>query len=231
MAYTNTSQETGTLHLHPQQYNPPPPAASPPPFFRHPGVPIDPSLDGQISQHSRSLQSSPQLQVLGHSTQHLQQSYYNGMGTPPPPAHTSPRFSHLSPRQRRQSTPAPYTPQDRQLPSRDDISSEEKLEEAYVKFVLYCNPAYPLDLDRTKLKEQFNSSPRSDGKSFSMWTLFDLIKKLEAEEIPSWKELALKLGVEPPDAAKGQSTQKVQQWTVRLKVCHPLFCCSSFHHI
>ena len=221
MAYTNTTHETDTLHLHPQQFSASSATTPPPPsYFRHPGVPIDPSLDSRPIHHAGS---SPQLHVLNSANlqpQHLQQTYYNGMGTPPPPpAHTSPRFAHLSPRQRRQSTPAPFTPQDRQLPPRDDVSTEEVLEDAYVKFVLYCNPAYPLDVDTGKLKELFNSSPKSDGKSFSMCRLYDLIRKLEAKEIPSWIQLALDLGVEPPDTAKGQSTQKVQQWTVRLKVC------------
>jgi hypothetical protein len=43
---------------------------------------------------------------------------------------------------------------------------------------------------------------------------------LDSKEIQTWTRLALDLGVEPPDMEKGQSTQKVQQYSVRLKVRH-----------
>jgi ARS binding protein 2 len=60
--------------------------------------------------------------------------------------------------------------------------------------------------------------PRSDGKTFSTRVLFDLLKKFESKEIKTWTELALELGVEKPAVDKGQSSQKVQQYSVRLKV-------------
>ena len=49
-------------------------------------------------------------------------------------------------------------------------------------------------------------------------TRVELIRKFDAKEIKTWSALALELGVEPPDIDKGQSTQKVQQYSVRLKV-------------
>ncbi|ORY63955.1 ARS binding protein 2-domain-containing protein [Pseudomassariella vexata] len=93
----------------------------------------------------------------------------------------------------------------------------ETIEDAYVKFIMYCNPAVPLETDTAALREAFRTPPKSDGKSFSTFTLFQLIKQLEDKEIKTWAELALKLGVKPPDQDKGQSSQKIQQYAVRLK--------------
>ncbi|CAK7227719.1 hypothetical protein SBRCBS47491_006663 [Sporothrix bragantina] len=91
------------------------------------------------------------------------------------------------------------------------------IEDAYVSFILACNPAVSPSTDTTALREAFRTPPRSDGKSFSIFTLYQLICQLEDREIKTWAELALKLGVEPPDQDKGQSSQKIQQYAVRLK--------------
>ncbi|TPX10580.1 uncharacterized protein E0L32_008466 [Thyridium curvatum] len=101
------------------------------------------------------------------------------------------------------------------LPDRNVVAAS--IEDAYVAFILYCNPAVPLDADSSALRESFRTPPKSGGKSFSTFTLFELIRKLETKEIKTWAELALKLGVEPPDQDKGQSSQKIQQYAVRLK--------------
>lgn len=105
---------------------------------------------------------------------------------------------------------------DRVMPSRE--VNDDSLDEAYVNFILYCNPSIPADVDTTELRKGFRSPPKSDGKSFSPFTLFGLISKLEAKEIKTWTQLVTELGVEQPDTAKNQSTQKVQQYAVRLKV-------------
>ncbi|KAL2277545.1 hypothetical protein FJTKL_15378 [Diaporthe vaccinii] len=42
--------------------------------------------------------------------------------------------------------------------------------------------------------------------------------KHPAQAIQNWADLALQLGVDPPDQDKGQSAQKIQQYAVRLKV-------------
>jgi hypothetical protein len=104
----------------------------------------------------------------------------------------------------------------RLLPSKD--VSDETLDDAYVSFILYCNPSIPSDTDTEELRKTFRSPPKSDGKSFSTFTLFRLIRKLELKEIKTWAQLAIELGVEPPAMDKGQSAQKVQQYAVRLKV-------------
>jgi hypothetical protein len=96
--------------------------------------------------------------------------------------------------------------------------SDENLADQYAAFILYCNPAIPLNTDTKELKDIFRAPPRSDGKAFSTWVLFQLIKKLDTKEIKTWAQLALDLGVEPPALDKGQSAQKVQQYAVRLKV-------------
>lgn len=94
----------------------------------------------------------------------------------------------------------------------------DTIEEAFVQFILACNPGVPIEADTTTLRESFWSPPKSGGKSFETWTLFELIAQFQSKEIKTWGELALKLGVEPPDQDKGQSSQKIQQYAVRLKV-------------
>jgi hypothetical protein len=115
------------------------------------------------------------------------------------------------------STPSPRLREARpSLPERNVTSTT--FEDAYVTFILCCNPAVPLDTDANALREAFRSPPRSGGKSFSTFTLYELIQQLEKKELKTWAELALKLGVDPPDPDKGESSQKIQQYAVRLKV-------------
>ncbi|KAI6825243.1 hypothetical protein KC340_g11049 [Hortaea werneckii] len=72
-------------------------------------------------------------------------------------------------------------------------------------------------MDSAALRANFNTPPKSDNKDFETWRLFELIQRFETKEIKTWGQLALELGVEPPDVGKGQSVQKVQQYSVRLK--------------
>ena len=95
---------------------------------------------------------------------------------------------------------------------------QDSIEDAYVQFILYCNPNIPLSTDTTELRRGFRSPPKTDGKVFDTYTLYGLIRRLEIKEIETWSQLVIEMGVEPPDATKNQSTQKVQQFAVRLKV-------------
>ncbi|KAL6720195.1 hypothetical protein ACLMJK_002116 [Lecanora helva] len=106
-------------------------------------------------------------------------------------------------------------PAERSLPLRE--VNENTIESAYVQFIMYCNPSIPLEVDTTELRKGFRSPPKSDGKSFSPFRLYELISRLEINEIKTWTQLVIELGVELPDAAKNQSSQKVQQYAVRLK--------------
>lgn len=115
---------------------------------------------------------------------------------------------------------APRASSQRCLPLRD--VTDRSIGDAYVAFILFCNPTIPLDTDTSDLKALFWTPPRSDGKTFDIFILFQLICKLETKEIKTWAELALELGVELPALDKGQSPQKVQQYAVRLKVCFKL---------
>lgn len=97
------------------------------------------------------------------------------------------------------------------------------MDDAYVQFIFYCNPSIATDTDTTELRRGFRAPPKSDRQTFSPYILFTLIAKLEDKKdgIDNWTKLVLELGVEPPDQEKGQSSQKVQQYAVRLKVMHP----------
>ncbi|KAK8086852.1 hypothetical protein PG994_001826 [Apiospora phragmitis] len=99
----------------------------------------------------------------------------------------------------------------------DKRVTETTIEDAYVNFILHCNPAVPLETDTGALRESFRAPPKSDGKTFSTFTLYELISQLETKELKTWAELALRLGVTPPDQDKGQSSQKIQQYAVRFK--------------
>ncbi|CEJ56676.1 hypothetical protein PMG11_02876 [Penicillium brasilianum] len=103
----------------------------------------------------------------------------------------------------------------RTLPSRE--VTDDTIDDAYVLFILYCNPNVPSSVDTSELRKTFRCPPRSDGKSFSVFTLYELIRRLDNKELKTWIQLAIELGVEPPSMEKKQSTQKVQQYAVRLK--------------
>lgn len=147
---------------------------------------------------------------------------------PPPPSLEGARPQHESPfmsgfqrmlfPQNSESSPSRtnVTAETRHLPSRDVM--DESFDDAYARFILYCNPAVPLETDCEELRKNFRLPPKSDGKSFNTFTLFELIRRLELKEIKTWAQLAKELGVEPPALDKGQSAQKVQQYAVRLKV-------------
>lgn len=108
-----------------------------------------------------------------------------------------------------------YRPTDRSLPPKE--VNADNIADAYVAFILYCNSHFDLNIDTSTLRTQFNTPPRSDNKEFQTYALWELIVKFDAKEIKTWGQLAQDLGVEPPDVSKGQSVQKVQQYTVRLK--------------
>lgn len=204
------------------------PAYSP---FRHPGggrVPaIDPGLE-QSTGASRNVhtpmsavphqaQSSHLLQPDNAS--HLAHGFYGDMRssqTPPASANASPRFAQISPTSQPRQVTSHFEPADRDTPSRD--VSDDTIDHAYATFVLYCNPNFPTTIDTSELVKLFRTPPKSDGNAFSTWTLFELIRKFDAKEIKTWTQLALDLGVKPPNTDEGQSTQKVQQYSVRLKV-------------
>ncbi|KAL4884406.1 putative ARS binding protein Abp2 [Aspergillus karnatakaensis] len=151
----------------------------------------------------RSMQSSPTIP---------RSSIPSGPPVRPGPSMSPPVFDTLRPRPMRDSIDHADP---RSLPSRE--ITDENIDDAYIMFIFYCNPNVPLSADSTELRKTFRSPPRSDGKSFSVFTLWELIKKLDSKELKTWIQLAIELGVEPPDMEKKQSTQKVQQYAVRLK--------------
>ncbi|KAJ5115301.1 ARS binding protein 2 [Penicillium alfredii] len=128
------------------------------------------------------------------------------------PSMSPPLFDAL--RHRQMKDPADQA-ESRALPSRN--VSDETIDDAYVLFILYCNPNVPSNVETSELRKCFRCPPRSDGKSFNIFTLFELIRKLDNKELKTWIQLAIELGVEPPSIEKKQSTQKVQQYAVRLK--------------
>lgn len=131
----------------------------------------------------------------------------------PSAASMSPPVSVLS--QERQNERLPST-EPRSLPSRDITNAT--IDDAYVEFILYCNPTIPSSTNTSELRRMFRSPPRSEGKNFCTFMLWELIQKLDRKELKTWIQLAIELGVEPPSVEKKQSTQKVQQYAVRLKV-------------
>ena len=102
---------------------------------------------------------------------------------------------------------------ERKWPSKN--VTEETIDDAYVNFIFCCNPSIPLSRDSKELRKIFRMPPKSDGNSFSIYKLLQLVRKFEDGEIKTWTKLAVELGVKRKD---DQSTQKVQQYAVRLKV-------------
>lgn len=94
----------------------------------------------------------------------------------------------------------------------------DTIEDAYMRFIFHCNPALPRDCDTDALREAFRNPPKSAGKSFDTFIVFELVKKFYMKEIKTWTDLTIRLGVEPPDPTKDESSQKITQYGVRLKV-------------
>jgi hypothetical protein len=192
--------------------------------FGRPELSIDPNLESHPPpehHQDRQHQHQDDPHQRGHyGEQHMQRQLYNAnqytLDTP------SEQPSEASPSQFPSASPAPnppksgqtsYTPTDRSLP--DKHVTDETLDDAYVAFILYCNPSVPLDCDTAELRKAFRQPPKSDGKTFSTYHLLQLIEKFERKDIKTWTKLAIELGVErTPDS----SAQKVQQYAVRLKV-------------
>ncbi|PNY24124.1 ARS-binding protein 2 [Tolypocladium capitatum] len=101
------------------------------------------------------------------------------------------------------------------LPERDVTA--ESIEDAYVNFVFYCNPALSLAADTESLREAFRNPPKSGGKAFHPFAIYELVRKFYDKDIKTWTELTTMLGVEPPDPSKDESSQKIAQYGVRLK--------------
>lgn len=180
---------------------------------------------------SRNLQPAPSPHILTHEANgHLHHQYYqdqnherHSLATPQTPSqHQSPRFANPSPAKQLYQQAPSYIPQDRSLPDRN--VTEDNLADAYLAFILYCNPCFPLSIDTKELRKSFCEPPRSEDKRFNVFQLYDLVKRYETgdKELDKWTVLVGQLGVKRPDLDKGQSSQKVSQYGVRLKV--------SLHH-
>ena len=170
--------------------------------FPSPLFQLDPGLQDspQLLHPSNAIMAQPAV---------VRRSSSESQGSMQPPSSVSPRTTR--------STAAKTipNPSKRALPAK--AVSESTITDAYVAFILYCNPQFALDIDLSSLRTAFNSPPKSDSKEFETFRLYELIAKLESKEIKTWGQLALDLGVDAPDVAKGQSVQKVQQYSVRLK--------------
>ncbi|QKX62416.1 uncharacterized protein TRUGW13939_09577 [Talaromyces rugulosus] len=164
----------------------------------------------------RSLQSSPRGPLSGPM---VPSGLRAGMSmSPPPPAVVEVEVevdSRAPHHQRAMSRDSVGDAERRVLPLRD--VTDETIDDAYVAFIMYCNPNVPATANSIELRKTFRGPPRSDGKSFSTFVLWELIRKLDRKELKTWIQLAIEMGVEPPSLEKKQSTQKVQQYAVRLK--------------
>lgn len=170
--------------------------------------PMGGPMDPQLQDHSQNTLSATSMTVPASRPSHTRSVSHDA--TPRRPS-ASPRSHQARPSRSRLG----FIPSDRSLPDRNITA--DTIAEAYVAFILYCNPKFGLDVDTSTLESGFLTPPKSDNKEFETFKLFELIKKFDAKEIKTWGQLALDLGVDAPDTSKGQSTQKVQQYSVRLK--------------
>jgi ARS binding protein 2 len=187
--------------------------------FRHSA--IDPSLENISTNGSNRESPGHQPHNGTINPRQLPQNVYpksiSGSLWPPTPSDAAPTVSpRFSTHQDTQKLLPAFTPNDRHLPSIE--VTDENLDDAYVQFILYCNPTVPLSTDSAELRRGFRQPPKSDGKTFNTYVLLELLRKFDNKEIKTWGQLAMDLGVEPPNLEKNQSVQKVQQYAVRLKV-------------
>ena len=176
-----------------------------PPALHQPGI----ISEGSKAHLERSYPPTQMLET-GQAHSHNEQSVTGTI-----------QAQNLSSRPNRSMNSSPAGRQEhRRLPTRE--VTDRNFDDAYVTFIMYCNPSVAADTDTSELRKIFRAPPKSDGKTFSTFKLFELIRKLEQKEIKTWAQLAIDLGVEPPALDKGQSAQKVQQYAVRLKVSQML---------
>ncbi|KAI8691327.1 hypothetical protein LRP88_08604 [Fusarium phalaenopsidis] len=135
----------------------------------------------------------------------------NNPPPPPPPQPASQQPGSSAPG----SVATPDIPVRPELPDRRVTA--DTIEDAYVRFMLYCNPGLPPSTPTVTLREAFRNPPRSGGKTFSTFAVYELVRKFYDNEIRTWTELTTRLGVEPPDPSKEESAQKIAQYGVRLK--------------
>ncbi|RMJ19546.1 hypothetical protein CDV36_000746 [Fusarium kuroshium] len=133
---------------------------------------------------------------------------------PPPPPLSQPAASQPGP-SAPGSVATPDIPVRPELPDRRVTA--DTIEDAYVRFMLYCNPGISPSTPTITLREAFRNPPRSGGKTFSTFAVYELVRKFYDNEIRTWTELTTRLGVEPPDPSKEESAQKIAQYGVRLK--------------
>ena len=190
---------------------------------RRQSTPVSPKESHK--SHLREANSPQAIETMRYDASRISNEKSTQSNCPPSPSQvartpsassntTSPRLNTTSQRSPEQISARPV-PGDRSLPSPN--VNEENVADAFAAFILYCNPAFAMSTDTTELKRLFHAPPRSDGKNFSTWNLLELLRKFEEKEIKTWSQLVLDLGVERPSMEKGQSAQKVQQYSVRLK--------------
>ncbi|PNS20482.1 hypothetical protein CAC42_5932 [Sphaceloma murrayae] len=110
----------------------------------------------------------------------------------------------------------PHSEVGRSMPDRH--VTRDSITEAYVQFILFCNPAYPDDVDIATLRETFSTPPTSNKKSFATFDIYVLVRRLhEYDNIRTWQQLAIELGVDPGTGDDGSGSQRVPQYIVRLK--------------
>lgn len=167
--------------------------------------PPPPSQERQRQQQQLPSQSQSQPHPQPHTHTHSHSDHHTHEAQ-----QHSPNVRHQG-AQQQEPTARPA------LPHRDVTS--DTLEDAYVQFIFYCNPALPPTSDSDSLREAFRNPPRSGGKIFNPFSVYELVRKFYSKEIKTWTELTTRLGVEPPDPSKDESAQKIAQYGVRLKVC------------
>lgn len=163
-------------------------------------LPASPPVQHMRQPNSRSIQSSPNLLHLASPQSALGRSAYS----------MSPPLSVSDTARTPRSMPTTNT---RRMPNAR--ITRDAIENSYVSFILHANPAIPSSTDTSELRKALKLIPKSDGKVFDLFNLWELIRRLDGGELKTWIQLAVELGVEPPMA--GQSAQKVQQYVVRLK--------------
>ena len=165
-------------------------------------VPPSPGNQHMRQASGRSVQSSPKSVQIGTPQSALGRSAFSM--SPPPVPSASPRLQRVH-----------HTSSGRRLPPRQ--ITRESIGAAFAAFILYANPSIPASTDTSELHKVFKAPPKSEGKTFDVFKLWELIRRLDNGELKTWVQLALELGVEPPSTSNGQSAQKIQQYVVRLK--------------
>lgn len=104
------------------------------------------------------------------------------------------------------------------LPDRHSVNASN-VTNSYIDFVGYSDPSIDTSDANTlsHLDKKFNAVPKTEGKVFTTWSLFECVTMMHRGEISNWSQLVGKLGVSDV-SGRPQYAQRCKRWLQKYKI-------------